>query len=147
MAALVPASLPDGRCLTNHDRRAVASPFRDLLDVRILEWERDRCVVEIPVVEQLTNFAGAMAGSVVAAALDMAATLSGCWEPEPTPPRLAVTVTFTITFLAPVKAGSIRASAVKIGGGRQLFTSTITVTAPDGSVAATGQGTFRYVNP
>lgn len=139
------AAPPNQRQPTEHDLRAVSSPFRDMLGARIVEWMPDRCVVEIPISRPLTNFAGALAGPVVAAAVDMAATLSGCFTPKPQLPLLAVTVNFSVSFVAPITGEYVRAVARKVGGGKRLFTATVDVAAADGSTVAVGQGSFRYV--
>ena len=128
------------------DERSVPSPFRNLLGLRIMEWEPDRCVVEIPVLPHLLNFVGVVAGPVVAAAVDMAGTLAGCFSAEPQNNRTAVTLSVTVAFLGSVSSGAVRAVAMKKGGGKKIFTSTVDVVSESGDVIATGQGTFRYIN-
>lgn len=134
------------RAHADPDARAAQSPFRSLLGLRVVAWEPDLCVIEIPVRDPLKNFSGAVAGPVVAAAVDMAAAMAGCYTPDPQPTRRAVTLSFTVSFVAPVCEGVIRARAVKAGGGRSVFTSIVTVTNEAGVTIATGQGTFRYVS-
>lgn len=128
------------------DTRAARSPFRELVGLRVVEWEPGACVVEIPLRESLTNFSGSVAGPVIAAAVDTAAALCGCYAPSPQPTLRAVTLSFTVSFVATASSGTIRARAIMIGGGQQVFTSTVTVTDSDGKTIATGQGTFRYVS-
>lgn len=128
------------------DARAPLSPFRELLGLRVVEWEPGVCVVEIPLRRSLTNFSGSVAGPVVAAAIDMAAALSGCHTSSPEPTLRAITLSFTVSFVATATDGFIRARAVMVGGGKQVFTSTVTVTDSEGATIATGQGTFRYVS-
>ena len=130
---------------TELDERAVPSAFRSLLGMRIVEWEENRCVVEIPLAPHLLNFAGVIAGPVVGAAVDMGGTLAGCFSPTPGQHLRAVTLSFTVAFMGSVSTGTVRAVAVKKGGGRKIFTSTVDVLSEQGDVIASGQGTFRYV--
>lgn len=131
---------------TELDERSVPSPFRSLIGLRILEWQADRCVVEIPVLPHLLNFVGVVAGPVVASAVDMAGTLAGCFVPVGEDHRKAVTLSFTVAFMGSVSSGAVRAVAVKKGGGKKIFTSTVDVLNDSGDVIASGQGTFRYIN-
>ncbi|MDP3134904.1 MAG: PaaI family thioesterase [Burkholderiaceae bacterium] len=130
---------------TVHDTRVVPSPYRDMLGLRVVEWEADVCVVEIPLRDSLRNFSGSVAGPVVAAAMDMAAVLSGCHTPSPLPTRRAVTLALSVAFVAPTFDDVVRARAVKVGGGKNVFTSTVTATDGSGTTIATGQATCRYV--
>lgn len=130
---------------TELDERAVPSAFRSLLGLRIMEWETNRCVIEIPVTPHLLNFAGVVAGPVVGAAVDMSGTLAGCFSPDPDQRVKSVTLSFTVAFLGSVSSGTLRAVAVKKGGGKKIYTSTVDVFNEQGDVIATGQGTFRYV--
>lgn len=136
---------PSGAPVEAAARAAPSSEFLKLLGLRIAEWEDGRCVVEIPVAPQLTNVNGSVSGAVVGAAVDMAGGLAGCWAPASEPPRRVVTLTFTVSFMASTSVGVVRAVAIKQGGGNKIFTSTVSVTASDGTVLAAGQGTFRYV--
>jgi uncharacterized protein (TIGR00369 family) len=144
-AAVKTMAAVEADAVTDHESRAAQSAFRSLLGLRIVEWQPDVCVVEIPIRNALRNFSGAAAGPVVAAAVDMAATLAGCYMPGPGPTRRAVTLSLTVSFVAPGTGGIIRARGVKIGGGNSIFTSTVAVTDGSGLTLATGQGTFRYV--
>lgn len=130
---------------TRHDERTFPSGFRSTVGLRVVEWEKDRCVVEIMVAPHLTNFAGVISGGAVSSAIDMAATLAGCWTPEPSPPLKAVTVSLAVAFISGTSEGVIRAVAIKQGGGKKIFASTVTVTSELGNVLATGQATLRYV--
>ena len=127
------------------DTRAPKSPFRSLLGLRVVEWGPDVCVVEVPLRDALTNFSGAAAGPVLAAAIDMAGALSGCHMPGLEPTRRAVTLSFAVSFVQASTGGLIRARGVRLGGGKKVFTSTVTVSDHAGHTLATGQGTFRYV--
>lgn len=126
--------------------RAVPSFFRDVLGLRILEWAESRCVLEIPMHDQLLNSAGIVAGPVIGAAVDMGGVLAGCFSPDPERRINVVTVGFTVAFMSSVSSGTLRAVAVKKGGGRKIYTSTVDVFSEGGELIATGQGTFRYMD-
>ena len=143
--AAILSELPVASAPHADPRTAPASEFLKLLGLRIVEWAHGRCVVEIPIVGQLTNVTGSVSGAVVAAAVDMAAGLSGCWSPPDEPLRRVVTLSFTVAFMASSSEGVVRATAIKQGGGSNIFTSTVTVTSSSGDVLAVGQGTFRYI--
>jgi uncharacterized protein (TIGR00369 family) len=126
------------------DKTANPSAFRDLIGLRIVEWAQNRCIVELDVRSDLLNFAGVVAGPVIGAIIDMSGNLAGCYGGVATTAK-AVTVSFTVACIGTVSTGTIRAVALKQGGGRTIFTSTVEVFAESGDLIATGLGTFRYV--
>ncbi|GGC93957.1 PaaI family thioesterase [Chelatococcus reniformis] len=131
---------------TELDELAIPSPFRDMLGVHVAEWEQGRCAVELDVRPDLVNFSGAIAGPVVAAMVDIAGGLAGCYSPDRDNRITAVTLSVTIAFMGTVKSGRVRAVAVKQGGGRRVYTATVHVYGEDGHMISTGQGTYRYVS-
>jgi uncharacterized protein (TIGR00369 family) len=127
------------------DKSANPSAFRELIGLRIVEWAQDRCIVELDVRPDLLNFAGVVAGPVIGAIIDMSGNLAGCYGGVEAATAKAVTVSFAVACIGTVSTGRIRAVALKQGGGRTIFTSTVEVFAESGNVIATGLGTFRYV--
>ena len=126
------------------DALAVPSPFRTWCGIRILDWAPGRCELELPALPHLRNSGGVLAGAVVSAAVDMAASLSGCYTGDAGRHVHVVTAGLTVAFLGAAD-GTIRAVGVRKGGGRKLFTATVDVFNGAGDIVATGQGTFRYV--
>lgn len=138
----IPRPLPP----TDFDRRAVPSPFRALCGMRIMEWEKDRCVIEIAIRPEFRNFSGVLAGPIIGAAVDAGGTLAGCYVDEPGAVIKAISLSFSVTFVGTATEGTIRAVCVKKGGGRKIFNSTVEVFDHKGTLIATGQGIFRYIS-
>lgn len=130
---------------TEHDLRVHASGFRSVVGLRVIEWSEGRCVVEIAVLPHLTNFTGVVHGAVVTAAVDMAATLAGCYTAPPESIRKAVTLSLTCAFVGSVREGFIRAVATRKGGGKKIYTCSVDVTSAAGDIIATGQATLRHI--
>lgn len=122
------------------------SAFREVLGMRIVEMLPARAVVELPVQPHLLNYANILHGGAIASVIDMAGALAGCHSADPAHRRIAVTLTFTVSFIGTVREGIVRAVGVQRGGGKQIFTSTVEVFDAQGNVIATGQGTYRYVS-
>lgn len=129
------------------DKRAHVSPFRDLIGLRVVEWEEGRCVVEVPITTRLTNHMGGVADPVIVSAIDMAGVLAGTFRPEPHPPLKATTIALTTSFVSTSdNQESILATAIKMGGGKKIYTSTVNVTTLSGQLLAVGQCNCRYIN-
>jgi uncharacterized protein (TIGR00369 family) len=131
--------------MTQFDQKANPSPFRSLIGLRIVEWELARCLVELDVRPDLTNFSGALAGPIIGAMVDMAGNLAGCYSTELTTSIKAVTITFDVAFVDSVRDGTVSALAVKHGSGRSIYYSTVRVFTANNQTIALGKGTFRYV--
>jgi uncharacterized protein (TIGR00369 family) len=128
---------------TAFDRLAAPSPFRAMCGIRIVEWEAGRCVIDMPPMPHLMNSSGVLAGAVLAAAVDMAGSLSGCFSTDAHHLH-AVTLSLTTGYIG-AAAGPVRAVGSLKGGGRRIFNSTVDVFDAAGALVATGQGTFRYI--
>lgn len=126
--------------------KVMPSAFRELLGLRIVEMAPDRATVEFPVLPHLMNYAGILHGGAVASVIDMAGALAGCYSEDPAQRRVAVTLTFTTSFIGTARAGVVRAVGIRQGGGKQIFMSTVEMFDADGKLIATGQGTYRYVS-
>lgn len=138
--------LPQAPAPTEFDLLAVPSAFRRFCGIRITGWSPGRCELELPALPHLLNNAGVLAGAVVGAAVDMAGSLAGCYSGDAQRRVNAVTISFTVAFLG-AAAGPIRAVGVRKGGGRRIFTATVDVFNERGEVVATGQGSFRHIDP
>jgi uncharacterized protein (TIGR00369 family) len=126
--------------------KEVPSAFRELIGMRVVAMAPDRVTVEFDVLPHLLNYAGTLHGGAAASVIDMAGALAGCYSPDPTQRRVAVTLSFTTAFLGTTRQGTVRAVGIKQGGGRRIFTSTVEMFDADGRIIATGQGTYRYVS-
>jgi len=130
---------------TPFDQLAVPSPFRSMCGIRIVEWEAGRCAIEMGSVPHLMNSSGVLAGAAIAAAVDIAGSLSGCFSPDPQRRVHAVTLSLTTGYVS-AATGPVRAVGSRKGGGRKIFNSTVDVFDAAGDLVATGQGTFRYIS-
>ncbi len=118
--------------------------FHHLLGTRLVEWDRDRVVLELAVRPELLNLGGVVHGGVLSTLVDSACGFAGAWSPEPGHVRKSVTLSLTTNFTGQVTEGTLRAVGRKVAGGRRIYTGVAEVFNDAGELVATGQGTFRY---
>lgn len=117
--------------------------FQRLLGMQIVEWGDDHAVVELVIGEQHLNRSGIVHGGVLTSLLDTALSLAGLYCPVPGHVRRGMTLSLTSTFIAPARAGVLRAVGRRRGGGRATFMASGEVLDEAGSVVAMGEGAFR----
>jgi len=115
-----------------------------LLGYRLVAWERDRAVLDMPVTEAHLNRAGLLHGGVLTTLLDSASGYAGCWCPVPGRIRRTLTLTLTTNYIGQVSEGVVRVEGRKVGGGRRVFFTTAEAFDGGGKLVATATGTFRY---
>lgn len=123
----------------------VGSPLQHMLGYTLTEWEPDRAVVTLTLRHEHLNRSGTMHGGVIAMLADAAGGYSGCFSPEPGAARYSVTLSLTVDFIAPIRAGTVVAKGWRIGGGKTIFFGRVEIHDEAGALCATGSGTFRYV--
>src|SRR3546814_13121750 len=90
------------------------------------------------------NRSNALHGGVIATLIDAVCGYAGVWVPPGEPRRKALTLSLTTSFTGQVREGSVRATAVKKGGGRNIFFATCEVHDDAGNLVAFGEGSYRY---
>ena len=119
--------------------------FADGIGLRLVEWELDRCVIELDVEDHLLNGIGVLHGGCLSTAIDAALAHAAIYCTVPGNYRSGATATLTVNFVVPVRKGSrITIEARRTGGGGTLFMSIAEARDETGRVVATAQGIGRY---
>ena len=119
--------------------------FAGNIGIRLVEWELDRCVIELDVEDHLLNGTGVLHGGCLSTAIDTALAHAAIYCTVPGNYRSGATVTLTVNFILPVRKGSrVTIAARKTGGGRTMFMSVAEARDEAGNIVATGQGIGRY---
>lgn len=122
--------------------------FADLVGYELLRWEEDFAEVGLTVATHHLNRSGMMHGGVLTTLVDTACGYCGVWQPTGEPPRRAITLTLTTSFIGAGQPDQrLIARATRRGGGKSVFFADCTVTDDCGRVIGTGQGTFKYIAP
>lgn len=120
------------------------SGYQELMGYRLVEWREGYAVLELDIGPQHLNRAGVLHGGVPASLIDTISGFCGCYCPIPGRVRRCVTLSLTTQYLGQASKGTLRTVARVTGGGRKIFFVAAEVTAEDGTLVATGTGTFRY---
>lgn len=140
--------MPDASKQQALDPLRARGGFADLVGYELLRWDEDVAEVAVTVAERHLNRGGFMHGGVLTTLIDTACGYCGLYAPEGEPPRRAVTLTLTTSFIAAGQPGQrLTARATRSGGGKSVFFADCTVTDASGRVIGTGQGTFKYIAP
>jgi uncharacterized protein (TIGR00369 family) len=95
---------------------------------------------------EFSNMSMMAHGGVIAALMDTACGVALTTDPDGVRRSRVVTVSFSLTYLAPFREGEITCTAQVVGGGRKLKTVETRVLGPDGTtLLATGHGVFRRI--
>jgi uncharacterized protein (TIGR00369 family) len=113
------------------------------LGIEIIEWEHDRCVMELAIKPRHRNRSGAVHGGVISTLIDAAGSHAGNHSADPAQRPRSVTVALTTQFLGQAKEGTLRAVGTRTGGGRRIFFSRVVIYADDGTEIACGDVTGR----
>ncbi|KAA2237739.1 PaaI family thioesterase [Salinarimonas soli] len=131
----------------NLEREQVdGSPLQRLLGYRLEAWEPDGARLAYEIRPEHLNRAGLLHGGIITTVLDTAAGYAGVYCATPGEVRRTLTLSFTTSYVASVKAGRLVATGRRIGGGRSIFYANAELHDGDGRLIAHGTGTFRYVS-
>lgn len=118
--------------------------FNAVLGMRLVEWSAEHAVMELPIKPMHLNRSNALHGGVLATMIDAVCGYAGVWVPEGEPRRKALTLSLTTSFTGQVREGTVRATAVRKGGGRNIFFATCEVHDEAGNLLAIGEATYRF---
>lgn len=118
--------------------------FNAVLGMKLVDWGPDRAVMELPIRTMHLNRSNALHGGVIATIIDAVCGYAGVWVPPGEARRKALTLSLTTSFTGQVREGVVRATAVKKGGGRNIFFATCDVHDEAGNLIAFGEGSYRY---
>jgi len=122
---------------------ALDNPLLEDLGIRLVAWREEVCELELDLQPRHLNRRGRVQGGVTATLLDAACGYAGLLSPSSPTPAEASTITLTVNYLAKLSVGTVRAVGRRTGGGRNIYFSSGKLYAPDGTLAATAQGSFR----
>jgi len=118
----------------------------EYIGFRVAEWENDQVVLTLEIAPQHLNLHGSLHGGVLAAMIDNACAMAGCYCPVAGNIRKALTLTLTASYTGRATSGTIRAVGRKRSGGRRIFVSTTEITDEKGNLIAIGEATNRYAS-
>ncbi|MDA1324325.1 MAG: PaaI family thioesterase [Proteobacteria bacterium] len=123
----------------------IFAAFAHYIGLRLVDWELDRCVMELDVEDRVLNGTGVLHGGCLSTAIDTAIAHAALFCTVPENFRSGATVTLTVNFIAPVRLGSrVTIESKKTGGGATMFMSVAEARDETGRIIGTGQGIGRY---
>jgi uncharacterized protein (TIGR00369 family) len=123
--------------------RMMLSNLQRHIGFRLVEWRTGYAAVTLEIREELLNRAGTLHGGVLAILVDAAGGMSGNYCEGGAPPRASISLTLVTNFIAPVTTGTVRATAVRTGGGERIFFSRVDIVSDEGVLVATGDANFQ----
>ena len=119
------------------------NPLLDHLGIRIVDWTPARCTLQLDIEPRHLNRQASLQGGVTATLLDAACGYAGLLAQAGEAPGQAVTLMLSIAYLSRADRGRLTAIGRVTGGGRSIYFASAELTADDGRLVATAQGTFK----
>lgn len=116
------------------------------LGFRVVEWRKDYAALAVDIEDRHKNRQGGLHGGVTASLVDAATGFCGVYEPDPAKRRGNVTVSLTINFVGRPKGRTITAVAETIRAGRRIYFAAARVTDEEGTLIATAEAVYAYVD-
>ncbi|HEY8449970.1 MAG TPA: PaaI family thioesterase [Bacillota bacterium] len=123
----------------------MSSPFWQLLGLTVAAAEPGRAVLQLTVNDQLKQVLGTVHGGVTAALIDSA--VIAALQPLLEPGVPATTVEMNVNYLAPARAGTLRAEARILKCGRTLALGAVEVRDDEQTLIAHGTATYMILRP
>jgi uncharacterized protein (TIGR00369 family) len=126
---------------TRRIQKAVASvPYAHLLGIELDEISPGTATLGLKVRKELTQNHGVVHGGAIASLIDtaMAFAIISLLAPR----EKVTTVDLTISYLRPVAAGRMTATAKVVRSGRRLFVVSADLFSEDGKLASTALSTY-----
>lgn len=125
-------------------RTAPPYPLQKTLGYEITRWEPGFARVEADVQECHQNVQGIPHGGVYAVLMDTAAAFCGTFTEPGQPSVRVMTLSLTLNFVGAMQGTRMIADARRVGGGKSVFFSEVTLTDETGALIATASATMRY---
>jgi uncharacterized protein (TIGR00369 family) len=122
----------------------VDNPFLHMLGTELLVWQPDRAELRFQIAPSHLNRQGRLQGGVIASLLDAACGYSALYAEPGAAPRHASTLQLSVSFLAPISSGAVRATGTRTGGGKHIYFAEGRIVSETGIVIATAQGSFKF---
>lgn len=111
---------------------------------RMIEWNDERCVLELPLAPHHMNRYGIPQGGIYAMLLDTAMGYAGAYTGSAQNKRFTMTLSLTTNFLGRPNGTVLFASGRRVGGGSRTFFAEGSIRDEGDSLVATATGTFRF---
>lgn len=124
------------------------SPFTNTLGIKVEKAGQGHATLFCAWRPELANDAGMAHGGVVASIMDTACGVALVSNDEGKRVGNVVTVSFSLSYMAPFKEGdSVRCEARLVGGGKKIKTVEVVLkNATTEELIASGFGTFRRIS-
>lgn len=120
--------------------------FNSYIGIRVVEWRKDYAALAIDIEPHHRNRQGGLHGGVTASLVDAATGFCGVYEPDPEKRRGNVTVSLTINFVGRLKGQTLTAEAEVVRAGRRIYFASARVTDDVGTLIATAEAVYAYVD-
>ncbi len=137
-------SSPEDRSVDSASN-AVLTPFQKYFGYRVVEAREGFAIMEVDLREEFGNRTGRVHGGVMMVLIDSVGGYCGCADDNGDLPRRCVTLGASTNFLSAPESGPIRAHGTVIKRGRTVFFARVDVYDGDGTLVATGEGTYKYL--
>jgi uncharacterized protein (TIGR00369 family) len=122
----------------------VDNPFLHMLGTELLVWQPGLAELALRIAPAHLNRQGRLQGGVIASLLDAACGYSALYAGPGAAPRHASTLQLSVSFLAPISSGSIRATGTRTGGGKHIYFAQGRIVSETGILIATAQASFKF---
>jgi len=121
------------------------TPFQEFFGYKATEARSGFAAMEIDMRPEFGNRSGRVHGGVLMVLVDSVGGYAGCAEDDGSLPRRCVTLTSSTNFLAAPAGDKIRAEGRVTKRGRSVFFARIDIFDSEGTLVATGEGTYKYI--
>lgn len=120
------------------------NPFLERLGVRLNAWREGYVELCLLPTEAHSNRIGIVQGGVIASLLDTACGYAGLFSEPGAEPQHAITITLTISYVAPAGLCEPLTVAGQVTGqGRSIYFSSAEARTVSGTLVASAQGAFK----
>lgn len=121
--------------------------YAHALGVEVLERGDGRAAMSFRSRQEDLNAQDVVHGGVLAGLMDLILAMAAGSHSDPSKRQFSITLSMTINFVAAARPGMLVCRGVQTGGGRKTVFCDGRIEAEDGTLLATGQGTFKLLPP
>jgi uncharacterized protein (TIGR00369 family) len=120
-----------------------ASPFINLLGMKVTTYEKDLARITLPFKEELVTIADVVHGGAISSLVDTAAAAAAWSGAEGVTTLRGTTVGMHVSFLAAARSAELVAEARVVRRGKSICFCEVDVTDAEGEVVAKGMVTYK----
>lgn len=121
--------------------------FADSLNAKVIERGAGYAAFSFEAREHDLNAQNVVHGGVLAGLMDLILAMAAGSHPDPKQRQFSITLSMNINFVGPASPGRFLCTARQTGGGKRTVFCDGRIEDENGSVVATGQGTFKLLPP